>query len=141
MKDLRIDYSRPWQKNHLRSLKTAYNSSAFYDYMKDDIEECILRKYEFLLDLNLSIINVVSNILELDLNFKLSEEFIREYNGATDLRESIHPKKTNDGFMQSVPVYFQVFGDREDFIPDLSILDLMFNMGLETYSYLRSCMA
>ena len=138
LKDLKIDYSKPWQRNHIRALKTAYNSSAFYEFMKYEVEECIKHKHTFLLDLNMSIIQMLNNLLDLELKYSLSDNFIRESPEIIDLRDSIHPKKENEEFTRLQTPYFQVFGTPENFAPDLSILDLMFNIGPESSIYLRN---
>lgn len=139
LQDLRIDYSRSWQQNHIRSLKTAYNSSAFYEYMKDDIEACILVGFKFLLDLNMHILDMINKLLELELAYSLTNTYNTFPKGYTDLRSIIHPKIGNAGKENSFPEYFQVFSPDLGFTPYLSILDLMFNMGPETYVYLKNC--
>lgn len=138
LKDLKIDYSKPWQRDHIRALKTAYNSSAFYEFMKYEVEKCIKHKHTFLLDLNMSIIHMLNNLLDLELIYSLSDKFIRESPEILDLRDSIHPKKENEEFTRLQTPYFQVFGTPENFAPDLSILDLMFNIGPESSIYLRN---
>jgi len=136
MKDLRIDYSRPWQRNHLRSLKTAYNSSAFYEYLKDDIEKCIKSENIFLLDLNMQILETISRILDLELKFQITDSYEAIPVGLLDLRAVIHPKTDNSEYYNSSLEYFQVFSPEQGFTPGLSILDLMFNMGREAYRFL-----
>ncbi|MDX2414063.1 MAG: WbqC family protein [Bacteroidales bacterium] len=137
MKDLRIDYSRPWQRDHLRSLKTAYNSSAFYEYLKDDIELCIEKNHVFLLDMNMEILNIINNILELSLEIKTTVSYKAEATNMIDLRAAIHPKTDSRKLYAALPEYFQVFSPVLGFTPGLSILDLIFNMGPESFSYLK----
>jgi hypothetical protein len=138
LRDLKIEYSKPWQQIHLRSLKTAYSSSAFYEYMKDDVESCILKGHTYLLDLNLSILEMLNTTLELGLNIEFSSEYLAYYPGALDLRDIIHPKREENDAVRNTQSYFQVFSKDNSFVPGLSILDLMFNMGLESLTYLKS---
>ena len=133
---LRIDYSRHWQENHLRTLKTAYNSSAFYEFYIDEISEIIMRKHKYLLDLNMEILDKFLSILELDKNIVPTESYISNPSAYRDLRNTIHPKLNDRQFCEKLPEYFQVFSVESGFIPDLSILDLIFNTGPEAYSYL-----
>ena len=137
--EITIDYSRPWQENHLRSMKTAYNSSPFYEYMADELLQPILNNHSRLLDLNNEILDVILDFLETGAEITRSSEYISEPGGLSDLRESIDPKKAADNPRPEMPFYFQVFSIEKGFIPDLSILDLIFNMGPESYSYLLAC--
>lgn len=133
---LRIDYSKPWQENHLRAFKTAYNSSAFYEFYIDEIREIIMRNHSYLLDLNMEILDKFISLLELDKNIIPTEAYIGSPSAYRDLRTAIHPKKHNRKFTECFPEYFQVFSVDSGYIPDLSILDLVFNTGPEAYSYL-----
>jgi hypothetical protein len=133
---LRIDYSRPWQKNHLRALKTAYNSSAFYEFYIDEISEIIIRDHRYLIDLNMEILEKLLSILELEISIIKTESYIGSTHYYTDLRDTIHPKKDDIKFIEKLDKYFQVFSVDNGFIPNLSILDLIFNMGPESATYL-----
>lgn len=136
---LKIDYSRPWQENHLRALKTAYNSSAFYEFYIDEIRDIIMSKHKFLFDLNMEILQNMLSILGLDNNIITTGSYKSIWEGNMDHRNTIHPKKDKRDFNNNIPEYFQVFSVKSGFIPNLSILDLIFNMGPESYSYLLSC--
>lgn len=139
-KDVRIAYHTPWQNNHWQSLISAYNSSPFFQFYRDDIESFFTRKYKFLFDFNLEATEVISELLEIDTRISFTSEYIHEpYNEIVDLRESIHPKKNNinpTGLFKPVK-YKQVFDERHGFIPNLSILDLLFNKGPEAYLMLE----
>jgi len=139
LKDLRVDYSRPWQQNHIRTLKTAYNSSAFYEFLKDDIEACIRKEHRYLLDLNMKILELIVDLLDLDIDYESSTKFELRPEKMLDLRSLIHPKENNPELDNLFPEYFQVFSPGKGFTPGLSILDLIFNMGPEAYSYLNAC--
>lgn len=138
-RELKIDYSRSWQRDHLRALKTAYNSSAFYEFYIDEIEEIILSGYDLLIDLNNSILEYLINTMEINIEVEFTTGYHVAGDRDVDLRTSIHPKLESSEFLNNLPEYFQVFSPKSGFIPDLSVLDLLFNMGPESYSYLKSC--
>lgn len=133
---LKIDYSRSWQENHLRALKTAYNSSAFYEFYIDEIRDIIMRNHKYLIDLNMEILKKSLSLLELEKNIAKTESYIDKSQSYRDLRNTIHPKKDDSQFIEKLDKYFQVFSVDNGFIPNLSILDLIFNMGPESNSYL-----
>lgn len=137
--DLRIDYSRPWQNNHLRALKTAYSSSAFYEFYIDELAEIISQKYDYLIDMNMDMLGNLLALLELDNKLDISLSYKDKGTVDNDYRDSFHPKKEDQEFIYDIPEYFQVFSIEKGFVPNLSILDLIFNMGPEAYSYLLSC--
>lgn len=137
-KDARIDYATPWQKLHLRSIESAYRNSPYYDYYIDDIIGHFSRKEIFLIDLNNRILNDLLDLLNLKREISLTDDYIKDATGYTDLRDAIHPKvsrKKGNLTINSTP-YHQTFNDRFPFVPNLSILDLLFNMGPESSTIL-----
>ena len=126
-----------WQKNHWKSIETAYNSSPFFLYYADYFEDLYKQKPINLFDFNMEIIKSIFEILELNQKLSYTDSFVKTYNEATDLRDLIHPKKEDLFLEQSKShPYIQVFSERHGFIPNLSILDLIFNLGPEVESYL-----
>ncbi|MUP36739.1 WbqC family protein [Labilibaculum euxinus] len=140
-KDVKISYDTNWQKLHWKGIEAAYKSSPFYEYYIDDLERFFTQKWDFLLEYNNEIQKEIFGILEIDPIIKFSEDFIdfgtSEYD---DFREKIHPKvsklETDQTF--TAKKYTQVFGDKYGFIENLSILDLIFNLGPDSLSYLES---
>jgi len=139
LKELLIDNSRNWQQSHLRALNTAYKSAAFYEFYIDELEKFFKRRFNKLLDLNNDILESLLDILGIDAKINLTEEFIKEYSNAEDHRYNIKPKNQTEFPDFNPPEYFQVFNSAHGFKRDLSILDLIFNMGPEAYDYLKSC--
>jgi len=136
LKDIRIDNSRKWQREHIHAIRSAYNSSAFFEFYKDKILQPLYSEYDYLLDLNMEILDVISNILEIEIRVYTTDSFIKEYDdNIRDLRYSLSPKNES---AYSSPEYFQVFSPSLGFKPNLSLIDLLFNMGPETWSYLRT---
>lgn len=141
LRDIRIDYSDHWNKIHWRSLVASYASSPFFEYLADEINPFYLKKYEFLIDLNLELVEHTLGFLGLNIKVRCSDAFT-PLGSDEDPRHFIHPKMdqaiVDPAFL---PVeYHQVFSDRLGFQPRLSILDLIFNLGPDSLSYLRTCL-
>jgi len=131
---IEIDYSENWQKQHFRSLKTAYGNSPFFEYYEDFFESLITNHQEkLLIDYNLKTLNKVLGILKISPNISLTEKF-HPYQ-EEDIRLEISPKKELKSNIQ-FQNYIQVFSEKNDFIPNLSILDLIFNLGNQSSNYL-----
>jgi hypothetical protein len=135
IKDVQIDYDTNWQKQHFKSIESAYRSAPFYEYLIDDFKTLFNAKYNFLIDYNLLTINTILNILEIDKKIELTNDFEKLTIDKIDLRNEIHPKKENEALKPSKK-YPQVFESKFGFQKDLSCLDLLFNLGSESYSYL-----
>jgi len=136
LKDIQISYDTNWQKNHLKSIESAYRSTPFYEYYIDDIKPFYVQKTKYLLDFNNEILNTCLSILEIDKQIEYTKDFILKYDNIIDFRNTIHPKKKYSiPDKDFIPVkYIQGFEQRYGFIPNLSILDLIFNTGPETSS-------
>ncbi len=131
IKDLRIAYDEEWQRNHWRTIFSAYNSSPFFEYYADDLEPFFRRKQAFLFDYNQQITEAILEILEIQATLNYTEEFGKVPENCLNFREQISPKthKTNVDPNFSSQEYTQVFSEKFGFTPDLSILDLLFNEG------------
>ena len=128
-KDVRIS-STDWQRVHWNAIESAYNNSPFFLYYEDDIRPMYEKKFEFLLDFNLQLQEILVSLLGLNTNFKLTESYIDLHEN--DLREVLSPKyKCEITNFNSVP-YYQVFKERFGFVENLSVFDLLFNMGNES---------
>ena len=134
-KDIRVDYKTPWQMQHWRAIKSAYSSSPFFEYYQDDLLPYYEKQVEFLLDFNLVIQEKIAELIGIKLNFSLSESYVQEIENKIDARNSFSPKLNSEKIF---PNYIQVFENKFPFVPNLSILDLLFNLGNESEIYLRS---
>lgn len=134
-RDIEIAYDSPWQQLHWRSIKTAYNSSPFLLYYQDELEVFFTKKHRFLLDLNEDVIQLINSLMEWEVYPKRSETFVfpNQILDGQDKRFSLTPKSTPSF---GLPSYIQVFADQNPFYENLSILDLIFNLGPEAESYL-----
>lgn len=133
MKDVRISYDANWQRLHWLSLQTSYRTSAFFEYYEDEFAPFYDKKYDFLVDYNMELFELICRLLKLEVPWVRTTGYEAEYVGAIDLRTAIHPKKPL--FRQTEP-YFQVFASKNGFLDDLSIVDLLFNQGPQSKSYL-----
>ncbi len=137
IKDLKISYDVDWQRNHWRTIFSAYNSSPFFEYYRDDIFPFFQNKEKFLLDLNMKINTTVCDLLEIENNLILTDDFEKVPENTLNLRETISPKnKTLDTQFQTIN-YSQVFSEKLGFTPNLSIMDLLFNEGPNSISVLE----
>jgi hypothetical protein len=133
LKDVEIDYAMRWQKNHWRSLFSAYSSSPFFEYYEPDLVHFYEKKWRFLIDFNTELHNYIVEQIEIDCRYDLSSYFEKEFNGS-DFREVLSPKKsyTTDGSGFCPEVYSQTFSEKFNFFPNMSIADLLFNRGPES---------
>lgn len=135
IKEVRIDHTKDWQRNHWRAIESAYSSSPFFEFYKDDLWPFFETKYTFLFDYDMDLIHLLLELLEVSVQIEYTDQFYPHYyDPYIDYRQSIHPKRrmqTPDTLFQPVE-YHQVFSDRFSFVPNLSILDLLMNEGPET---------
>ncbi len=138
IKDLKISYEMDWQRNHWRTIFSAYNSSPYFEYYKDDIKPIFSKQTKYLLDLNQSINETICELLEIDNTTKLTVDFENVPENTLNYREIISPKNRNqpDTNFHSKE-YTQVFSEKFKFTPNLSILDLLFNEGPNSYTILK----
>ena len=134
-KDVALDNSYPWQRQHWRTLETAYRTSPFFEFYEDDIKPLYINSFEGLMDFNLKSIETIFDCLQLEMPKATSDTFEESPKNKTDLRFLVNAKVKNQLKLEP---YVQVFGDRNGFIPNLSILDLLFNMGPNTVAYLNN---
>ena len=139
IKDLKISYDVDWQRNHWRTIFSAYGSSPYFDYFKDDIFPFFEVKEKYLLDYNLKIHDTICELLEIENNTTLTSDFEKIPEGAKNLREVISPKNKLLNRQFQAEKYTQVFSEKTSFIPNLSILDLLFNEGPNSFTILENC--
>ena len=138
LRDIRIDYDTPWNKNHWRSLVASYASSPFFEYIMDDLVVFYERRYEFLLDLTRQMMEKILIQMGLSIPVTFSDQFT-EITRESDPRYFLSPKKDQavvDPWFITLE-YHQVFSDRLGFQPNMSILDLLFNEGPSALSILK----
>ena len=163
IKDIRVSDHGNWRHLHWNALQSAYGESPFFDYYQDDIRPFFEQRWDFLLDFNEAIRVKMCELIDIQPKVSLTEEFMvyslqftddyikgREgfaskstvnskpstVNKIKDFREAIRPKHPGaDPDFEAKP-YYQVYRQKHGFLPNLSILDLLFNMGPESIFYL-----
>ena len=139
MRDIRISDHGNWRHLHWNAIESAYNHTPFFEYYKDDFRPFYEKKFDFLVDYNEQLCQLICQLIDIDTSLQRTESYIAEpSNTIIDLRDAIHPKKEvmNEASFAIVP-YYQVFQERLGFLPNLSIIDLLFNMGPESILVLQ----
>lgn len=134
-KDVKIDYKDDWHKQQLKTLKTAYSSSPFFEFYIDDLLPVFEKKVHFLLDLNFLAHEIIMDALQLEIPLKKTTEYEKEPNQLLDLRILAEDKPK---ITYNLERYIQVFSENHGFIPNLSILDLLFMEGPNALNYLET---
>ena len=125
-RDVRLDNTYTWQRQHWRTLQTAYRTSPFFEFYEDDLSPVYHRHFKFLLDFNLEATAVLCDCLHIEMPRSRTGSYEESPQGIYDGRFLISAKQEPLPFPMR---YHQVFADRHGFIPNLSVLDLLFNMG------------
>ncbi|SRR5690554_607764 len=133
LKEIQIDYSENWQKQHYKSLEMAYRSSPFFEYFEDDLLPLFENKTKFLIDYNFEVFEVLQSCLGTNLEFDKTTEFIKKPEDIKDFRYLVDGKRMINQFEP----YTQVFEEKHGFLTDLSVLDLLFNEGRYAVDYLK----
>ena len=139
MRDIRISDHGNWRHLHWNALMSAYGETPFFEFYADDLRPFFEKQHTFLFDLNLDIMHTMCQLLDVRPQVTLSEQYIvlpSEDDAVVDFREAIRPKHPlPDADFNPTP-YYQVRAQRHGFLPNLSILDLLFNEGPEGIFYL-----
>lgn len=141
IKDIRIAEHGNWQHMHWNAIVSAYNSTPFFEYYQDDFAPFYHKKYSFLFDFNEELRSLICNLLQLnDIQIYYTDNYKTELGqNELDFRENIHPKKNWEKLDKAFfpQNYYQVFSQKLGFMPNMSILDLLFNMGNESILVLQ----
>ena len=134
-KDIKISYANAWQKLHWKSMEAAYRSSPFFEYYEDYFVPFYKeKKFDFLIDLNSELFSLTNKLLQINPSVKNTSEYLRMPINTDDLRTLLSPKVKDRTLQPSL--YSQVFENKLGFIPNLSIIDLLFNHGPSAREYI-----
>ena len=137
IKDLRISDHGNWRHLHWNALKSAYGESPFFDYYQDDIRPFFEQRWDYLFDFNEAIREKMCELLDIQPKVRLTKEFTAySLRFTDDFRSTIRPKHPEPDADFTPKRYYQVYEQKHGFLPNLSILDLLFNMGPESIFYL-----
>jgi len=134
VKEIVLRYDEEWRNIHWRSLTSAYRRSPYFEYYEDVIEPIFESKYNSLKELNDAAHAFVCDALQMSFDITYADEYVED---GIDFRGEFKPSK-NSINLNEMPRYFQVFEDKNGFLPNLSILDLIFNQGPASAQYLQS---
>lgn len=137
IKDIKISNHGDWQRMHWNSITSAYNSSPFFEYYADDLHPFFEKKERWLFDMNEEIRQTICNLISINPKVIFTTEYQKDYN-FNDYRNTIQPKSPIIDKIEEeiIKPYYQVFNNKHGFLKNLSILDLLFNMGPESVFYL-----
>jgi hypothetical protein len=128
----KISYAENWQMQHWRAITSAYKNTPYFEFFEDEFKPFYFEQHEFLFDFNTKVVRTILNILRIKKKIRFTSEF-QTGSQLNDLRDFIHPKNVSK--MEFKP-YKQVFGEKFGFVPNLSVIDLLFNQGLKSKDYL-----
>lgn len=130
--DVKIENKFHWQRDHWRSLKIAYQTSPYFEYYEDDFEHLYHTTYDSLIDFNNACHAVIMECLQLEITHILTEEFFKNPE-QLDYRDLVQAKKEPS---YPLPEYHQLFNENHGYLSNLTILDLLFNLGPSAQDYL-----
>ncbi len=134
-KNMVIAYDDNWRKIHWKSLESSYRSSPYFEYYEDEFHPFYHeKKYKYLIDFNNDLNRKIIELLSIETNIENSTKYAENIYPENDFRNSFSPKvATKLNFTE----YIQVFGDRNGFTPNMSIVDLLFNEGPNATNYIK----
>ena len=139
IKDVIISYDQAWEKKLITKIKSAYGKSPYYEHYSDSLFQVLSKRYGYLIDLNFACLSWTMNCLQSENEVLLTKVYEKTYpNETCDLRNVFSPLKKDGKFCNLEYAYPQVFEHKFNFIPDLSILDMLFNCGPESSLILDS---
>ena len=138
MRDVKIDYSQAWQRQHIKTITSCYGKAPFFEYYINDMEKLIKCQSIFLVDFNWEIMLWLKMIIQIPTEISFTENFITDYNSKNivDNRNKWLPNKII--IDDDVIKYQQVFEDKIGFQKNVSIIDLLFCEGPNAKNLLKS---
>ncbi len=134
IKDIEVSFAEDWQKLHWKSIKTAYQSTPYFEYYEDKLKKIYAEQIVSLKEFNLKALGIILDILKTEKKYELTNEYFKNPE-AEDYREKFSAKSES---MSEFEEYYQSFSDKNGFIKDLSILDLLCNIGPESLTYIKN---
>ncbi len=128
-----IAYRENWQLNHWRAIKSFYSNSPYFLFYEQEIHQHFMRKYKTIAELDIKLMETLLKLLGISKSIETSSEYLKSKNLDLDFRNYFNHSKDR----VFVPKYIQVFEDRQPFLHNLSVIDLLFNLGPEAAGYLQ----
>ena len=134
-----IAWYENWTKKHWQAIRSGYGNSPFFEYYADELKPFFEKKYDTLFDWNKDLLFKILELLDIETTVTFTTDFVKETDeNILDFRNKIAPKIEDlayDSFFE-LQSYPQVFTEKHGFLPNLSILDLLFCAGPESVAYL-----
>ena len=134
LKDVKISYSHDWPTQHWKSFQISYRSSPFFEYYEDKLIDLYKKREKYLFDFNLKSIDIISEMLKINLEYKFTKKYENNYSDKLDYRKNY--KKIDSEYQ--INKYTQVFESKHGYIENLSVLDLIFNEGPNAVNFLNT---
>lgn len=136
--EIRIDYRQKWLNRHWKAIQSSYGKAPFFEFYSPRLREILFTKQEFLYELNRALLSLCLEWLRLDISVQETDSYVtKAQNTLIDLRNTVNPQKSAEWTETNFPLsYLQVFGRK--FVPDLSVIDLVFCAGPEAGLLVRS---
>lgn len=134
--EMEISYAEPWTIKHWRAIETAYNSAPYFLYYKDGLEKILFENHQKLIDLNTKLTEYLIKKLKLNCQIQLTSDYMPNGTLENDYRYEFSSKKPYE--KTTFMPYPQVFSETQGFIPNASIIDLLFNLGPDSKKYLEN---
>ena len=134
MSEIEVSKREKWQKLHWKSIKTAYQSSPYFEFYEDKLAEIFTFETDSLLEFSLNAVAILQKILKTDIDYSLTNEY-ESTPTEEDFRGRFSAKQHAEFEM---PEYYQTFSDKFGFEADLSVIDLICNKGPESLTYLNN---
>lgn len=128
----KIAYTENWQAKHWRAIESSYNKSAYFEYFEEELKKTLFIKHEYLVELNTELTLQLLHILRLKCDLLPTENYQLSGDFEDEREEQMLLQK------QDFPAYYQVFSNKTGFLHNLSVIDLIFNEGLNSIPYLRN---
>jgi len=138
MRDIRISEHGDWRRRHWNAISSAYGESAFFDYIADDLRPFYERRYDYLVDFNAELLRLMCRIIDIEPRVEFSTSYAQSPSAEemADYRAAIQPKHPQPTAGFTPRPYYQVYAGKHGFLPNLSIIDLVMNLGREAAEYL-----
>lgn len=137
IREVKISFDTNWQRLHLESIKSSYGNSPYFDHVYPDMIKIYQSADTFLYDLNMNALQWIVSFIEIDMVISETQTYEKRYDAAShkDVRNQL---KSNNYTTSNIDYqrYAQVFEENHSFLPNLSILDLIFCTGKASQTYL-----
>ncbi len=134
VQDIKISDRENWQQQHWKSIKYAYQSSPYFEYYEDQLSKIYDFNGDSLFQFNIHALEVMLKILKSEKSFNFTSEYLKNPE-MQDFREQFSAKTETE---RNFKPYYQVFSDKYGFLADLSVIDVLCNIGPETTTYIQN---